>query len=229
MPTSPRDEIHAINFVIRRSISDKLHKKPDSDTGSNDDDDQDSPLSGTAVPSTSDYQYSDLSGAKHIRLLRLQPGRDRDPIRCELYQTDLNTCNDRYDALSYVWGSQETLIRIQIGDAGLGIGPDLHHALTDLRKIDHPRLLWIDAICIDQSHVEERNVQVPLMREVYRNASRTICYLGPKVHKITRELYAMLEDLAREAKTLQAGRLMMLLIPCPLSSTTCRSILCKAS
>jgi len=51
-------------------------------------------------------------------------------------------------------------------------------ALDDLRDQKRPLRLWIDAICIDQTNTQERNVQVGLMREIYSVAQRTIIYLG---------------------------------------------------
>ena len=38
--------------------------------------------------------------------------------------------------------------------------------------------LWIDAICIDQSHAEEKSHQVAMMLDIYRNADRVYAWLG---------------------------------------------------
>lgn len=43
---------------------------------------------------------------------------------------------------------------------------------------NEPVLLWIDAICIDQTKSEERNHQVSQMRLVYENASEVVAWLG---------------------------------------------------
>ena len=40
------------------------------------------------------------------------------------------------------------------------------------------RVLWIDAICINQESVEEKQLQVPLMGRVYNLAKRVIAWLG---------------------------------------------------
>jgi len=44
---------------------------------------------------------------------------------------------------------------------------------------------WIDALCIDQSNVSERNSQVAMMREIYKASKRIIIWLGPptKCHR----------------------------------------------
>ena len=38
--------------------------------------------------------------------------------------------------------------------------------------------IWIDAICINQDHIEEKNVHVPRMHEIY-NGKLVLAYLGP--------------------------------------------------
>jgi hypothetical protein len=39
-------------------------------------------------------------------------------------------------------------------------------------------VLWVDAICINQSHNDERSQQVRLMKDIYRQASSVLIYLG---------------------------------------------------
>lgn len=51
-------------------------------------------------------------------------------------------------------------------------------ALKRLRKTDGHRLLWVDAICINQSLIPERNHQLGLMARIYHNATRVVVYLG---------------------------------------------------
>jgi hypothetical protein len=57
---------------------------------------------------------------------------------------------------------------------------NLYKALHNLLSRDHVvRLLWIDAICINQrDDVVERNNQVRLMRHIYSGATSVIAYLG---------------------------------------------------
>jgi hypothetical protein len=47
-----------------------------------------------------------------------------------------------------------------------------------MRLSGRPRTLWIDAICIDQLSVTERNEQVAFMSTVYRGGMRNLVYLG---------------------------------------------------
>jgi hypothetical protein len=151
------------------------------------------------------YQYTPLSDAKScIRLLELKAGRAHDLIVCQLKEVALDASNNKYDALSYVWGPPGGKSRfIQVDDRSFEIGVNLHCALKNLRHADQPRILWVDAISIDQSSIAERNVQVPLMYEIYQNAACTVCFLGP-ASKSTRGMYKMLEELAQESRILEA-------------------------
>lgn len=49
-----------------------------------------------------------------------------------------------------------------------------------LRRSDKARILWIDAICIDQANLEEQGRQVRLIWEIYQRAERAVIWLGPE-------------------------------------------------
>ncbi|KAK3367713.1 heterokaryon incompatibility protein-domain-containing protein [Podospora didyma] len=55
-------------------------------------------------------------------------------------------------------------------------GPN-HYALNVQLTLRH-RLLWVDAICIDQENIEERGQQVSMMDLIYQQASRVLIHLG---------------------------------------------------
>jgi hypothetical protein len=79
-------------------------------------------------------------------------------------------------------------------------------ALRELRDPTETTKLWIDSICIDQSRdaVEERNIQVALMGEVYKCAKRVVVWLGKSDIRIRHaldvvvEIASMAEDKRRE-------------------------------
>jgi Heterokaryon incompatibility protein (HET) len=62
----------------------------------------------------------------------------------------------------------------------LSITANLAEALKYLRNSTAARLLWIDAICINQQDLEERGRQVRLMAKIYSRARRVILWVGPK-------------------------------------------------
>lgn len=98
-----------------------------------------------------------------------------------------------FEALSYTWGSPNNLeeIDVELGATGsevipeirtLLIQPNLHTALKFLRLRSRPRKLWVDAVCINQSDINERNIQVCRMAAIYTLAKRVVIWLGPDSH-----------------------------------------------
>ena len=75
-----------------------------------------------------------------------------------------------YEALSYTWGDGEADSSIFIDGCVFRVRTNLHHALGILRNENNVRILWVDALCIDQSHNTERGQQVSQMGRVYSNA-----------------------------------------------------------
>ncbi|CAH0033248.1 unnamed protein product [Clonostachys rhizophaga] len=59
------------------------------------------------------------------------------------------------------------------------ITTSLNSALTQFRHPANPRLLWADALCINQKDTAEKTVQVQLMADVYRYAVQVLVWLGP--------------------------------------------------
>ncbi|KAK4183149.1 heterokaryon incompatibility protein-domain-containing protein, partial [Podospora australis] len=87
------------------------------------------------------------------------------------------------EALSYVWGSEYNLTPIYIkSDDGtnqhLLITENLRIALLHLRDPLLERVLWIDAICINQHDDQEKSHQVQSMANIYASASRVTVWLG---------------------------------------------------
>ena len=83
-----------------------------------------------------------------------------------------------YEALSYVWGSQENKRIILINGRQLSVAANLAEALDHLFDSDRPRKLWVDAICINQNNIQERSNQVEIMTEIYTRARKVVVWLG---------------------------------------------------
>lgn len=131
-----------------------------------------------------DYKYQPLSSPDSTRVLILLPAQKAvDDIRCHIDEVRLSDVGDEgqgYTALSYVWGAHEASHMIWFGDHLLRIRPNLDSALRNLRRRDRPIRLWVDAVCINQYDLLERNHQVQQMRDIFSAASETIIYLGPQ-------------------------------------------------
>lgn len=117
------------------------------------------------------------SGSREIRLLALNPGQFHSRIECYLKHVTLED-SPTYEALSYCWGDPTKTKQISLDGCWFFATESLEIALRYLRYQDTPRILWIDALCINQADNRERSQQVRLMKEIYRGASRVIVWLG---------------------------------------------------
>jgi hypothetical protein len=113
----------------------------------------------------------------------LLPGTTGKPILSQLRPAPFgggpSISIGNYEALSYTWGSPDVTYRILVNGISFHIRQNLYWALLKLRLSHTERVLWIDAICINQNYVNERNHQVQQMADIYRRASRVIVWLGP--------------------------------------------------
>jgi len=131
----------------------------------------------------SPYRYSSLlPGPDSIRLLRLMPHEDKTaPIQCQLVNYSLQESGGGthlYEALSYVWGDPKETLPILIDEHNLPITVNLYAALSRLRDRYFERIIWVDAVCIDQTNEEEKGHQVQSMAKIYGQANRVIVWLG---------------------------------------------------
>lgn len=128
------------------------------------------------------YKYRPLSGLRCIRVLELAPALRKDtPFRGRLFEVDLPLdCPAplSYDALSYVWGYTKGDIPIICEGRVILITKNCDAALRQLRSKACKIRIWIDAICINQENFLERNDQVRLMEEIYRNAEHVRIWLS---------------------------------------------------
>jgi hypothetical protein len=99
-------------------------------------------------------------------------------LQGELVHVDLD---DRpiYSALSYVWGDQSDRVLFVCDGVEITVGKSLGQALKHLRQATGPPVvLWVDAICINQRKISEKNHQVALMKDIYWFAKKTVVWLG---------------------------------------------------
>ncbi|KAK2611427.1 hypothetical protein N8I77_004766 [Diaporthe amygdali] len=123
-----------------------------------------------------DFKYEPLPGEGFIRLLKIVPGNKEEMIRLELSTVMLGNSCGTYESLSY----------------------SLHTILTSLRPStsEESRVLWVDAICINQGDMIERNEQVPIMDRIYQNSWRTVQFLRREpVQSAKRDLYLARMDI----------------------------------
>jgi len=126
------------------------------------------------------YVYIDLKDSHSIRIIKLLPGKQSTPLLCEIIEDEIERLE--FEALSYVWGEQifpNIIVEVKTTSL-IYITDSLSDALQELRYENKERFLWIDQICINQPNTKEKASQVSKMDQIYRNATRTIVWLGKK-------------------------------------------------
>jgi hypothetical protein len=113
-----------------------------------------------------------------IRVLLLQPSKDLEAqVQSCRKKVSLND-NPAFEALSYAWGDPTLVESILLDDQVFKVTLSAWSALKALRYDDRPRVLWIDAICINQDNLEERTAQLKLLGTIYQKASSVRVWLG---------------------------------------------------
>ncbi|KAG4439745.1 hypothetical protein IFR05_004767 [Cadophora sp. M221] len=120
--------------------------------------------------------YQPLSDFEEIRVLCLQPRSSGEAVKCNIKHVKLSR-KPHYEALSYMWGPDD-IMAIEIDGRMTEVRQNLWQALYHLRFDQGPRVLWVDAISINQKDVRERNHQVKQMGTIYSRASRVVVWLG---------------------------------------------------
>jgi hypothetical protein len=118
-----------------------------------------------------------------IRLIKIA-SVNIGPIECIFDTFNLDECPP-YTALSYTWGSASPSASIWINGSRFRVGINLYTGLRAYRfkvysGIIKPGFLWIDALCINQNDIRERNHQVNLMSRIYSEAELVLIWLRPE-------------------------------------------------
>ncbi|KAF5844029.1 hypothetical protein GGP41_009347 [Bipolaris sorokiniana] len=141
------------------------------------------------------YEYQPLADAgAEIRLAVLAPGAFNDRINITFKVQPLHIgCMD---------------------GAYLPITHNLDVALRHLRHKDRKRSIWIDAICINQSSIEEKSKQVAIMGHIFSQADNVIIWLGPE-RDSSREAIAILRQIGNSVVVNWNSEFMTPAISCP--------------
>ncbi|KAI1086350.1 heterokaryon incompatibility protein-domain-containing protein [Rostrohypoxylon terebratum] len=126
------------------------------------------------------YKYEPLPKGDYFRLLNLKPGVGDDPLVATIHTAELRceAHESRFEAISYVWGSNTKDQVITIDGSLLPITANLRDSLRQVRLPDKPRQIWADSICIDQKNNQEKGQQVAAMGRIYQASECTLICLG---------------------------------------------------
>lgn len=153
------------------------------------------------------YQHSRLvQDRKQIRVLVLLPDTWHSPIEGSIQLEVIPDQAVNYETVSYAWGNDTHRLSMTVDGCSLSVPVNTVAALRRLRLLDRPRRIWIDAVCIDQQNVDERNHHVAMMREIYSNASENLIYLGEASSKTTKAAVDSLSAISAEIRGATYGR-----------------------
>lgn len=127
---------------------------------------------------TSPLPYKELQ-TNEIRLIELLPNRSDVQVECRLSTVSLDDLPS-YEALSYVWGDASITRTITCDERAVQVTLSLATALQRLRNPEggSSRLIWADALSINQSNLAEKSIQVPLMTRIYSGATGVVVWMG---------------------------------------------------
>jgi hypothetical protein len=137
--------------------------------------------------------YFPLVEAQIIRLVELAPGARGDPVVIRLFIAELEH-HPEYEAISYVWGNTEDTVPILCNGRTLDITMNLNAAFARVRYNDRPRILWADAVCINQTNMTERSHHVSFMGRIYRHARKVLVCLGQDLDGGAEDVAALVKE-----------------------------------
>ncbi|KAH7079723.1 heterokaryon incompatibility protein-domain-containing protein [Paraphoma chrysanthemicola] len=141
-------------------------------------DESETPNAYPAPRQTFCYEPLHRTPHTHFRLLRILPDRKDGLLQLQLWHSAQSV---EYRCLSYMWGSlsdeHDILLNGRIFRVRNNLYTFLEYASQQLAEAS----LWIDAICINQHHDEEKAAEVSRMHEVYTGAQEILIWLGDLV------------------------------------------------
>ena len=123
--------------------------------------------------------YSSTPNSEHheTRFLTLHHGHFDSAIFCTLSEPQsLDTT--KYMALSYVWGDKYDLRHVTVNGGPWPVTKNLEEGLRHVRCEHEDKLLWVDALCINQGNTDERNEQVTIMCDIFAGAENIAIWPG---------------------------------------------------
>lgn len=135
---------------------------------------------------------------KEIRILhQLSDSSSTDILDCRLEIVSLrHDPKPQYEAISYCWGEYNGHETIRLNGIHFDVPKSAARVLRRFSEPDSCTLpLWIDAICINQTDVNERSSQVLMMSEIYSLCMKCLIWLGNGDASTNSTLRA-LEDIA---------------------------------
>ncbi|KAI0146325.1 heterokaryon incompatibility protein-domain-containing protein [Xylariaceae sp. FL1272] len=127
------------------------------------------------------FRHVCIDARSQFRLLRSQ----REQSSLARYSLEVVPITDlenmEYRALSYTWGrvcDPSDVRAIEVDGHPFFVRRNLYDFLQTAAAKNEHGLFFIDALCINQNDVTERQLQVAMMPQIYRRANSLIVWLG---------------------------------------------------
>ncbi|KAM7193305.1 Heterokaryon incompatibility protein (HET) domain containing protein [Rhypophila sp. PSN 637] len=174
------------------------------------------PQSPSATSPRPIYTYDPLLSKTHIRLIRLNDFEKEKSFTLTVHDLASPSTLPRFTALSYTWGYpylnqssttdsdskwNEPTDPFGCNGCTFLVRPNLSNAIAmlDLAEGQREEMVWIDAICIDQSNIAEREDQVIIMGEIFERAEGILAWLGTS-DEFTDDALKVIQNLAKVGK-----------------------------
>lgn len=139
-----------------------------------------------AMNNKSGFKHPVINPKTQMRFIKIQSINTDGTIECQFVLCDMRDTDSaasgvRYTALSYTWGTVAThrdMHGILVDGRRFYVRSNLWHFLKLASRTMIGTLFFIDALCIDQSNLNEKGHQVRLMTAIYHSAYEVVVWLG---------------------------------------------------
>lgn len=127
------------------------------------------------------FTYTSLPDAtKQLRLLSFDASSSETHLSCQLSTYELADCPN-YFAISYCYGDASLRAAITINGKGTDINRNGWQALQQARQHNQAdSFYWLDSLCINQTDLDEKAIQVHKIGAIFTGASEVLAYFGPE-------------------------------------------------
>lgn len=158
-----------------------------------------------------DKPYAPLPGPDYIRLLDVDVRKSwcGSQVICDFRTVPLDDLPE-YTAISYCWGGQAEVARLQFSDGrhSLPLSQTLSDLFASLQKRSAKFTIWIDALCINQKDLEEKAAQVRRIGAVFSSAREVLLWLGGS-DEVSRDAFRVMRSKESDPALLESVFLLL--------------------